>query len=144
MNKNYRVVSWILILVGVSLALMFLQGKDASPVPLGFCTVAAGILTFFHFIPDLSDRTQGKDDRDARLRAAIAGAVIVQYLVLVGIAAYLTKETDHLPALTESLIDSFTAIVGIVVAFYFGSSAYIEVKQQGQSNSQSGADKTEK
>lgn len=132
MNRNYRVALLILTIVGLALALAFLGGIGGGPRPLAFCTAASGIITFFHFIAIPSGNTQESQNKDERLRAAIAGAVVVQYLVLVGLTAYFNNSTAKLPALTESMIGSFTAIVGVVVVFYFGSSAYIEVKRQGK------------
>lgn len=142
MNRNYRVAALILAIVGATLVLVFVGGHGGSPAPLGFCTVAAGVITFFHFIADPSNKANEAHEKDMRLRAAIASAVIVQYLVMVGLAAYFINDIETLPALTETMISSFTAIVAVVVAFYFGSSAYIDVKRQG--NRESDVGKTDK
>jgi len=56
----------------------------------------------------------------------------------VGIVAYFTKDSVKLPQIAETLIGSFTAVVGVVVAFYFGSSAFIEARKKGQGSDLSG------
>ena len=63
------------------------------------------------------------------LRGAIATAIVVQYLVLVGIVAFFGRGPEQLPPITQTMISSFTTIVGVVVAFYFGSSAYVEAEK---------------
>ncbi len=131
MNRSYRAAIWIMAIVGTGIATVFVFN---TPAPLGFSTVAAGVVTFFHFLAESPDGPQGQANKDARLRAAIASAIVVQYLVMVGLVAYFTNGADKLPPITETMIGSFTAIVGIVVAFYFGSSAYIEGKKSDQGN----------
>lgn len=128
MNRSYRVATWILAIVGVGVALV---SVIKNPAPLAFATVAAGVVTFFHFLADSPDPQQGQQPRDARLRAAIASALVVQYLVLVGLVAYFTNADAFakLLPITETLLASFTATVGVVIAFYFGSSAYVEGKR---------------
>ncbi|MBU1172060.1 MAG: hypothetical protein KKD44_21090, partial [Proteobacteria bacterium] len=135
MNKNYRAAIWIMAVIGAGLWLVYAFGV---PAPLSFCTVAAGVITFFHFMADPVDPANGSSGKDARLRAAIAGAVVVQYLVLVGIVAYFTKDSVKLPQITETLIGSFTTVVGVVVAFYFGSSAFIEARKKERGSDLSG------
>lgn len=74
MNKNYRAAIWIMAVIGAGLGLVY---AFDNPVPLSFCTVAAGVITFFHFMADPDDPANGSSGKDARLRAAIAGAVVV-------------------------------------------------------------------
>jgi len=82
--------------------------------------VSAGIYAFAFFF----SLSQAHSDENAvlrgSLRGAIAAGVVVEYLVLVGIVAFFNRGPERLPPITESLISSFTTIVGIVIAFYFG------------------------
>ncbi len=136
MTRHYRTAALIIFMVAASLILVKIV---EDPSPLALCTPAAGVLTFFHFYaapPDgISDYS-----KEGRLRAAIAGAVIVQYLVIVGIVAYFIKGAEVLPKVTETMLTSFTTITGIVVAFYFGASAYVESKRQGREPPVEGAE----
>lgn len=67
-------------------------------------------------------------DKESALRFAIAGAIVIEYLVLVGIVAFFKEGAEKLPVITQTMLSNFTAVVGIVVASYFGSSAYISKK----------------
>lgn len=71
-------------------------------------------------------------DRESALRHAIAGSIVLSYIVLVSITAFFKESTDTLPVLTQLLLSNFTMIVGVVIAAYFGSSAYIEGKKQNE------------
>jgi len=128
MTNTFRVALWILAIIVASLALVWWL---KSPAPLAFATVAAGVLTFFHCLAGPPQTQSIPGAQDQRLRAAIASALVVQYLVLVGIVAYFTN-TDafgKLLPITETLLASFTATIGVVIAFYFGASAYVEGKR---------------
>jgi protein-S-isoprenylcysteine O-methyltransferase Ste14 len=128
MTRTFRVAVWILIIIAGSLALVF---WSKNPAPLAFATVAAGILTFFHLLAQPPELHSASNNQDKRLRAAIASAIVVQYLVLVGLVAYFTNSEAFgiLLPITQTLLASFTATVGAVIAFYFGTSAYVEGKR---------------
>ena len=128
MNRNTRLALLILTIIGISL---FLVSWLKNPSPLAFGTVAAGILTFFNAQGTTTSSGHFAGSADERLRSAIASAVVVQYLVLVGLVTYFTNEDafGKLLPITQSLLASFTATVGIVIAFSFGASAYVEGKR---------------
>ena len=60
----------------------------------------------------------------------------MQYLVLVGMVAYFANGDafGKLLPITETMLASFTATIGVVIAFYFGASAYIEGKRIEHTN----------
>ena len=64
------------------------------------------------------------------MRTAIAGTIVVVYLVVVGIVAFFIYGPRELPGITETMVASFTTVAGIVVAFYFGSSAYLQALRE--------------
>ncbi|MEM9160303.1 MAG: hypothetical protein AAGB46_14760 [Verrucomicrobiota bacterium] len=68
------------------------------------------------------------------MRSAIAGAIVIQYLTLVATVAYFNKPLEEVHPLTQMVLTNFTTIVGIVIAFYFGSSAYLQKKGQHSLN----------
>ena len=124
LHRNHIVAAIILIMIVVCLALVRYFG---NPAPLAFCTPAAGIITFFALLTE-RPLAQAGTGGDERLRQAIAGAVIVQYLVLVGIVAYFINGVEKLPPITETMLTSFTTVASVVVAFYFGASAFVDAK----------------
>ena len=90
---------------------------------LSFAVPAIGIVTFFGALPK---EPPANDEQS--FRRAIAVAIVTVYLVLVGVVAFFRGEPD-VPDIAESLIGSFTATVSVVIAFYFGSSAYVEARK---------------
>jgi peptidoglycan/LPS O-acetylase OafA/YrhL len=91
---------------------------------LAFGTGAIAILTFFGILPLDITETRDQAQGEARVRRAIAISVIVVYLVLVSTFAFL-----DVPPELEGLLLNFTTTTGVVMAFYFGSSAYLEARR---------------
>jgi uncharacterized membrane protein YfcA len=94
-----------------------------SDLPETVTVAAVAVITFAFF---LTPSHFPNSDEESRFRRAVAAAVILEYVVLVSIVAFFISGPDKLPPLTQSLISSFTTIVGVVLASYFGSSAYVE------------------
>src|SRR4051812_41897514 len=59
---------------------------------------------------------------DRSMRTAIAAATVIGYLVLVGMGVWFPRTANDNAAAGDALLSNFTTIVGIIVAFYFGSS----------------------
>lgn len=72
------------------------------------------------------------------VRDAIAASLIITYFVVLVIAIFYVHKDDKLPAMTETMIGSFTTVVGIVVVFYFGSIAFIHVQEAKNGASKKG------
>ncbi|MDI3567231.1 hypothetical protein [Bradyrhizobium sp. Arg816] len=66
---------------------------------------------------------------EAALRAAIAAGIVTQYLVLVGLVSFFQGSDHAMAPITQTMLSNFTTVVGIVVAFYFGASAYLEARK---------------
>ena len=65
------------------------------------------------------------------MRLAIAGSVVIEYHgCLVAVVTFFQKDPEELPPITQTIINSFTTIVGVVVAFYFGSSTIIMARRK--------------
>jgi hypothetical protein len=58
-------------------------------------------------------------------RVAIMTSFMLVYFFLLGINVFLFPP-DEMAEITRTLIENFTYILGIVIAFYFGSSAYVQ------------------
>jgi hypothetical protein len=108
--------------------------KAAERAWLGFSVAGIAIVTFFGLIA-----LQAGNSMDGHsLRRPIAGAVVVAYLVLVAIFSfYLMDGSVQLPEISKTFITSFTTVVGAIVAFYFGSAAYVEASARRGSRSNS-------
>lgn len=98
---------------------------------LSFAVAAVSVVTFFGFLHLGRSVSGAQPDSDRLERRAIAATAVVVYLVLVSNVAFfgLTEKPQELNPLTNMLVTNFTAVVGVIVAFYFGSSAYVEVRK---------------
>jgi protein-S-isoprenylcysteine O-methyltransferase Ste14 len=117
------------LLVLLSLA-VWLSVRWDSDSPLSIAVIGAGLLSFVFFLWTGPPAKEHPGFSEEALRMAIAGAIVIEYIVLVGIVAFFQKGPDRLPPITQTLVSSFTTIVGVVVAFYFGSSAYVQARNQ--------------
>lgn len=93
-----------------------------------FAVIATGLVTFFGMLGASAGKPTGELP-ESRMRNAITAGIVVSYLVLVGLAAFI-REASGLSDFTRTLLSSFTSVVGIVLAFYFGASAYVEASQR--------------
>jgi hypothetical protein len=62
------------------------------------------------------------------MRTAMAGAIVVEYLTLVGTLAFFVQ--GQMSPIAQTMLTSFTSVVGIVIAFYFGASAFVQVQRE--------------
>jgi arginine exporter protein ArgO len=92
--------------------------------------VGTAAISFFGLLMlSQSNEKQWQVSEDS-MRTAIAGTIVVVYLVLVGIVAFFIQGPEELPRITETMVTNFTTVVGIVIAFYFGVSAYVQVQRE--------------
>jgi hypothetical protein len=110
-------------------------GVRADTAFLMFAVAAVGIITFFGLLL-FSYRMNGVPLGDQSLRVSITVAVITVYLVVVGEASFWATKTTPSP-ITDTVLTSFSSIVGVVIAFFFGSSAYVEAKKRDEGKSAS-------
>lgn len=99
-----------------------------------FAVIATGMITFFGVLmQDLGlDNSNRISDRSMRL--AIAGLISSTYVTLLVYIVFIPA-TAELAKIAEDLVTNFTAVVGTVIAFYFGSTAYVE-GQRASKNSE--------
>jgi hypothetical protein len=102
-----------------------------------FAIVATGLLTFYAMLTHSIGSGSDAQLRDGDMRMAIASSITAMYLMLVGYGVFLAAGNDAMDPLAKNLFDSFSYIVGIVIAFYFGSSAYVEAKRVNAASNQS-------
>jgi uncharacterized membrane protein (DUF485 family) len=137
MRSGSRSIIWIglavFFVVIIAFVLEFVtawMGFGQSRVFRSIGLIAVALITFYGFLLRGLRRDALLDEKD--IRTAITVSVLAVYLVLVGIVAFYSgsDKARELDPLTSTMITSFTAIVGIVVPFYFGTSAYVQVKSE--------------
>ncbi len=99
---------------------------------LSFATIAVAFITFFGLLHIGMQAKQSSSLTDQDMRTAITASIIVTYLAITGMAAFFGGNfaEQMLPPISEMLLTNFTTVVGIVIAFYFGSTAYLDKKNR--------------
>jgi hypothetical protein len=100
-----------------------------NKAPLGVASISTGIVVFMWLLFWGGWEKGGQMTKEACLRAAIAGGIVTQYLSLVATVTFFPGGQTGMLGITEAFVTSFTAVVTVVIAFYFSTSAYIESKK---------------
>jgi hypothetical protein len=130
MKRQLALILGLILLIVAGGFYVHTQNTDLR-APLAFGVIAPGLITFFWLLSDPKGSSPDQTLSAGILRKAIASSIVVEYLVLVGTFAFWGGATEALSQLTSTLVNSFTSIVGIVIAFYFGASAYLDAKTHG-------------
>jgi len=108
-----------------------------SVYPPIFAITSIGMLTFSYLLYQCIRSAPDAPIQERDIRIAITGSITMMYLALVGFAVFMRIPSGQQEApLAQSLVFSFTTLVGVVIAFYFGTSAYLESKKPGSGASQ--------
>ncbi len=112
----------------------YIDSKGPFPVLVTSIT----FITFVSLLLFTQSEKKGNAVDEASIRTALAGTVMLVYLTLVVLFAYFQygSSSETVPLATQTLLTSFTSIVGVVVAFYFGASAYVEVSKKKDRNAE--------
>jgi hypothetical protein len=135
---------WILILalaiVLLSAVCLGLEKYLDNNTPLSVAILGAGVFTVAGCI--ILTESSGKPwiSDPGAVRTTIALSLVVEYIVLIGIVSTFISGPKELPGITQTMISSFTTIVGVVIAFFFGASAYVQGQERKGPQSQIPAD----
>ena len=140
-KQNLKMKKLVLISISIIVTLGTCVWLSARPdggtsYPIIFAAPATSIMTFFGLISLLSEKEENISD--STMRSAITGALVVMYIVVVGYGIFTAEGYGGISSFGQTLLTSFTSIVGISIAFYFGSSAYI---QKNEDNKHDGSKK---
>jgi hypothetical protein len=96
--------------------------------------VAAGLIVFAVCILTTHESGVVWIASSEHIRATIAISIVVEYMALVGVVAFFhwnlpPGDTIYIPEVTQTLVTNFTTIVGVVIAFFFGASAYVQTRE---------------
>lgn len=117
----------VLLLNGLCIFLAAILDKSYYWYPAMFGIASTGLIVFFGVIIQNLRSEAEKEVSSQTMRLAAAGLITGSYVILVVYCLFLT-EAFKAAAFSETLLTNFTAIVGTVVAFFFGSSAYVEAR----------------
>jgi hypothetical protein len=113
----------ILIIAASLIAVVYFQQSVAY---FAFSMIALTLVTFFGFLIMGVKPNVNPPISSAVLRMAITIAIIALYLSVVALTTFFRNWSDDIQPLTQNMLSNFNTIVGVVIAFYFTSSAYIE------------------
>jgi hypothetical protein len=85
-----------------------------------------GVVTFFgiaHLNRSAADRRIFREDS---LRTAIACSLVITYLFIVCFSAFV-RSAETAGMITKEFVQSFSQVIGITIAFYFGASAATQI-----------------
>ena len=87
---------------------------------------AIGIVTFFGIAELNRLGGDGRVFRERSLRTAMAGSLVMTYLFIVCFSAFV-RTADEAGTVTTTFMNSFSSVIGITIAFYFGATAATEI-----------------
>ena len=102
---------------------------DGHPGFLSLAVAAIALITFFGLLRLGEGSTLPSE---SHLRRAITVAVVTVYIVIVSIATFYVPWGEEYSEVSKTLLNSFTTTVGVIVVFFFGSSAYVEAHTTGK------------
>jgi hypothetical protein len=99
---------------------------------LSFSMAALAVVTFFWLMQLWRGQPGVEHSIEHVVRRAIACSTVVLYLASVGIVLFYApvSEGEKLHPATELMLSNFTILVGVIIAFYFSSSAYIQARSK--------------
>ena|SRR3989442_12199735 len=94
-----------------------------------------GVVTFFG-ITDLNRSAEGNGVfREEHLRTAIAGSLVVTYLFIVCFSSFV-RSAETAGVVTKEFIQSFSQVISVTIAFYFGATAATQIFGRRRGNEQ--------
>ena len=128
-NLKQRLV-WAIVMGGGILAAngvaVFLRHYYKNPALLGLAVGATAVITFVGILALCQEPDGPWKITERTMRTAMAASIMAQYQALVAIVAFFSAESEKPSEISQTLISNFTTVVGIVIAFYFGASAFVE------------------
>jgi hypothetical protein len=97
-----------------------------------------GVVTFFG-VTDLDRSAEdSKVYREESLRTAIAASLVVTYLFIVCFTSFV-KSAETAGVVTKEFIQSFSQVISVTIAFYFGATAATQIfrKQRHEQSTKS-------
>ncbi len=113
---------------------LFLANRSKEPDYLSAALIITALSSFVGILALQQKGATGWELSESIVRTTVAGMFFITYIVMVALVIFWTNDASagkQLPQITQTLLTNFTTVTGIVVAFYFGSSAYAQSKLGG-------------
>lgn len=115
----------ILIAIGGLFIWRFFKPLDTV---LAMTAIFLAFFTYFGFMAISQSLGQGWASNIGSMRTAIASGILVFYFFILSISIFFSaayKFSDF----SQTMINNLTTIIGIIIPFYFGASAYVQAAQ---------------
>jgi hypothetical protein len=106
------------------------SGTKELPYPgitLALSCMIIALVTFFGLLAASESSGKGWGLNKGSMRGAIAATIVVVYLFVLSMNAFVPYNKTMPPMMT-TMVTSFTAIIAIMIPFYFGASAYVQAQ----------------
>jgi hypothetical protein len=125
-----KTLLWIASLILIVLVGGLVGAYFVSKAFFSGMVVIIALITFFGFLILGSSKEQHEELTEKNMRLAVAASIVITYMVIVGTTIFFGEHIGKMPDLASTALTSFTSIVGVVVAFYFGGSVYTEIQEK--------------
>jgi len=85
------------------------------------------LVTFFGLLAASESSGKGWGLNKGSMRGAIAATIVVVYLFVLSMNAFVPYN-KNMPPMMTTMVTSFTTIIAIMIPFYFGASAYVQAQ----------------
>ncbi|HEX7026208.1 MAG TPA: hypothetical protein VF268_03135 [Gammaproteobacteria bacterium] len=121
-NSVYKIGAAVFLIILLSYIFSAVYAEHTRRI-LSVMLIAVGIVSFYGFMGlGVKDAVFKISRADIRLATVVS--LLTSYLALVGTVS-MFAQGDDLPEITKTMLTHFTTIIGVVIAFYFGSEAYL-------------------
>jgi hypothetical protein len=94
-----------------------------------------GVVTFFGIMELNRSAGDSRVFREDNLRTAIAGSLVVTYLFIVCFTSFV-RTAEAAGVVTKEFIQSFSQVISVTIAFYFGATAATQIFGKRNGNEQ--------
>ncbi len=130
-----KLATILIVLAVVGSLLWSFRLVPESDFVISVTAFSIGVVTFFG-ITDLNRSAEGSRlFREEDLRTAIAGSLVVTYLFIVCFTSFV-RSADTAGIVTREFIQSFSQVISVTIAFYFGATAATQIFGKRKGNEQ--------
>lgn len=107
-----------------------IPGSEALQLPypgitLAMSSMIIALVTFFGLLAVSESSGRGWGLNKGSMRGAVAATILVVYLNVLSMNAFAPYQAE-MSDMMGTMVNSFTYIVGTMIPFYFGASAYVQ------------------
>ena len=115
---------WLGLFIAAALAGgLIWEDREGTLAPVSWAVAISAVVTFFtllSFLPPDGQMTKSKT------RNAITATFIVAYFLLLGLFVFKGGDNE-VSGIADTLVTNFTFLMGVVIAFHFGTATYEKV-----------------